>query len=431
MENLTNVAQENTVEKVARIALPELNVEDYKALEFKNSNTPGAEVAIITTGDITEYAQIAAIVKTCEKVLYSSGNKTCTIIIDGSLERNVNQVALLNPELKGKVVAIHITYNGAEKLRLSAKTTGTTKAKKTAKGAFFDLDLANVIELDGANYIYGKEGSEFSKETNTKIARVVKALLPFGILYSDEDKTGFHKTLTKIPVDVRVKEENYVFFFNFEEISAKLAADKVVERITANLIAKATPKGEVISAEKVAELKAEAATIASELKVDAAKVIEDIIAVINFYYPTVVVDTTKELWLECSKSTFAALKSEKLAFDAATRTVISKKEEEEAKKAEAKAKKEAEKEAKKAEAKAKKIEKATETAEEVKVDLSAAAATEEVPAAINLGNILGGQIPAPDMSIVAPVGVAPIAQPEMAPTIDASKLMNSINPINA
>ena len=372
MENLVAATVETpAVEKVAKITLPEIKVEDYKALEFKSSNTPGAEVAIITTGDITEYAQIAAVVKTCEKVLYSSGTRTCTIIVDGSLERNVNQVALLNPELKGKVVAIHITYNGAEKLRLSAKTTGTAKAKKTLKGSFFDLDLANVIDLDGANYIYGKEGSEFSKETNTKIARVVKAMLPYGILYSDEDKSGFHKSLSKIPTDVRVDAENYVFFFKWNEIAEKLSLEKVTERIAENLIAKATPKGGTISEDKVAEIKVEASNIAKELNVDANEVIADIIDVITFFYPSLVVDTTKDLIIECSKSTFASLKSEKLAFDKATKTVVSKKAEEDAAKAAKKAEKAAAAEKAKVEAAAKKAEKAkAEVAEEkVEIDL--------------------------------------------------------------
>lgn len=425
MENLNTAAVETTevaAEKIARIALPVIAVEDYKALEFKGANIDGAATAIITTGDINEYAQIAAVVKSCEKVLYSSGNKTCTIIIDGSLERNANQVALLNPELKGKVVAIHVTYNGAEKLRLSAKTTGTAKAKKTAKGSFFDLDLANVIDLDDADYVYGKEGSDFSRETNTKIARVVKALLPYGVLYSDEDKSGFHKNISKIPTDVRVKEENYVFFFKFDEIKAKLQSDVVVKRIAANLITKATPKDAALSEEKIAELNVEAATIAAELKIDADAVIADIIAIINFYYPTLVVNTERELVLECSKSTFASLKSEKLVFDAATKTVVSKKEEADRLKAEAKADRVAKAAEKAAKTKADKAAKAAEVSEEATetVDLGAPVAATIAPAtSIDLSSLV-----APS---VIPTPTAPATE-VVLPQINAASLLNTINP---
>ena len=417
MENLnTTVA----VEKSTRISLPEITPEQYKVLEYKGSNIPGATAAIITTSDINEYAQIASIVKTCEKVLYSSGNKTCTIVVDGSLERNANQVALLNPDLKGKVISIHITYNNAEKLRLSAKTTGTAKSKKTAKSAFFEADLANVVDYEGANYIYGKEGSDFSKETNTKIARVVKALLPFGILYSDEDKSGFHKGHTKIPVDVRV-DDNYTFFFKWADILAKLQPDSIVNRIAENLIAKATPKDAQLSEEVIASIKAEAQVKASELAIKAEDVVADIIAIINFYYPNLTVDTTKELILECSKAAFATLKSEKLTFDKDTGTVISLKEIQEKIVAEKKAAKAAEREAKKAESKKAK-------AEAVKAETK-----EEVVAVENLGitpSTTETQISA------AAVNVTPVATTidsaanvtPVATTIDPATLLQGIIP---
>lgn len=403
------------VEKVARIALPVVEVENFKVLEYKNSSVDGAPVAFVTVNDIEEYAQVALVTKTCTNVIYSSGNKTCTIVIDGTIERNQNQVALLNPEFKGKVVVIQVNYNGAERLRLSAKTVGTAKAPKTLKSAFFELDLANVIELDGANYINGKEGSVFSKETNTKIARVVKALLPYGILYSDEDKTGFHKGLSKIPTDVR-ENDNYTFFFNFAEITEKLSAEKVVERIAANLIAKATPKGATISDDEAAKLKAEAATIAATLNVDANEVIANIISVINFYYPSVVVDTTKELYLECLKSAFAELKSEKLVFDATTKTVVSKKEEADRLKAENKAKREAEREANKAATKAAKKAKASEeSAEEAVV----------TDAVEGINPIAKTEEAAPTLVDLSALGTPAVA----APTINPAALLNSINPM--
>ena len=423
MENITATTVETAaaVEKVARIELPVIEVENFKVLDYKNPNIVGSDAAIITTSDINEYAQIATVVKSCEKVLYSSGNKTCTIVVDGSLERNVNQVALLNPELKGKVVVIHITYNGAERLRLSAKTTGTAKAKKTAKGAFFDLDLANVVELDGADYIYGKEGSAFSREVNTRIARVVKALLPYGILYSDADKSGFHKGLTRIPVDVRVDAEDYIFFFKWNEIEAKLAADKVLERITANLITKATPTGTILSEEKVAEIKAEAAKIAAELNIDAAKVIANIKTIINFYYPELVIDTTKDLVMECSKSIFASLKSEKLVFVEATGTVVSKKAEDDAAKAAKKAESEAARAAAKEAKKAKKAEAAEVESEGVNVDLgtiAAVAATTEATAESVI----------PSIEVVTPS--VTVAQPtDLGNLIDPSALLNTVNTI--
>jgi hypothetical protein len=418
MENITATPVATPVEKVARIELPVIEVENFKVLDYKNPNITGSDAAIINTSDINEYAQIATVVKSCEKVLYSSGTKTCTIVVDGSLERNVNQVALLNPDLKGKVVVIHITYNGAERLRLSAKTTGTAKAKKTAKGAFFDLDLANVVELDGADYIYGKEGSAFSREVNTKIARVVKALLPYGILYSDEDKSGFHKGLTRIPVDVRVDAEDYIFFFKWNEIEAKLAADKVLERITANLIAKATPKGSTISEEKVVEIKAEAAKIAAELNVDAAKVIENIKTIIGFYYPELVIDTTKDLVMECSKSIFASLKSEKLVFVEATGTVVSKRAEDDAAKAAKKAASEAAKAATKEANKSKKAKEAVVATEDVSVDLGI------------IPNLSAVAVPAETIEVVTPTINAAVTQPtDLSNLIDPSALLNTVNSI--
>ena len=119
-------------EKVARIALPEVAVENYKALEI--SAVKGA--VVINVSDIEEYAQVAAVVKTLKAVKYVSGNKGAIIVVDAQNLANAEKLLLLNPEIKNSgaaTVIINITYNGAEKLRLSAKTTGESKVKKSAR----------------------------------------------------------------------------------------------------------------------------------------------------------------------------------------------------------------------------------------------------------------------------------------------------------
>ncbi len=360
-------------EKVARIELPVVAVEDYKTLEI--SAVKGA--VVINVSDINEYAQVAAVVKTLKAVKYVSGNKGAIIVVDAQNLANVEKLTLLNPEIKNSgaaLVIINITYNGAEKLRLSAKTTGESKVKKSARAAFFDISLEGMVDMGEFNYICGVEGTEFTKELNTKIVRVVKALVADKKLYSDEDKSGFHKTNSRIPVEAR-SNDNYAWYFVWSEIKAKLDA--------------------------------------AGLNGDA--IIADIVKIINDVYPTIVVDTTKTLYVEALVSEFANLKSEKLAFDAATGKIISKKEEaalaKAAKlqeKADAKAAKDAEKKAnKKAAAK----EEAA-VADVVVEGLTPAVETEAVVA--------------PEITPVAPV--APIA-PVMAPAVDAAALINGLNVI--
>ena len=388
---------DTTVEKESRIVLPEVVEADYKVIAFSTPETPVAGAAYIKIEDITEYAQVAAVAKTCEKVKIASTSKKALLVIDGSHPKNTEKVALINPELKGKVVVIEITYNGAERLRLSAKTMGTSIAKKSARAAFFDRDLNGMVDLGEFNYICGIEGTEYTKEENTKILRVIKSLLPDGILYSDNDKSGFHKTNSRIPKEARTSD-NYSWYFEWSEIANKLTIENVTKRLAEDAKAVAltelvdTLEGEAkttatLSADTIAKIDAEAAAKATELNIDANKVIADIVKVINSVYPNIVVDTTKALYLEGLKSTFSAIKSSKFVFNG--ETIVSLKEEEEARKEAKKAEKAERAENKKAETKAKKAKEAAEASVE-----------EEVSVAV------GGEVV---LDAVAPVNVAPIA----------------------
>lgn len=380
VENNTVVASTEAVavEKVARIALPEVAVENYKALEI--SAVKGA--VVINVSDIEEYAQVAAVVKTLKAVKYVSGNKGAIIVIDALNLANAEKLLLLNPEIKNSgaaLVIINITYNGAEKLRLSAKTTGESKVKKSARAAFFDISLEGMVDMGEFNYICGVEGTEFTKEKNTKIVRVVKALVADKKLYSDEDKSGFHKTNSRIPVEAR-SNDNYAWYFVWADIKAKLDAAGI----------------------------------------NGDEVIANIVKIINEVYPSIVVDTTKTLYVEALVSEFANLKSEKLVFDVASGKIISKKEEAALAKA-AKAQEKADaKEAKKAEKKAAKKEAAKEEAAVADVVVEGLTPAVEAPLAVE------------GLAPIAPIApaIAPVAKeetPVVAPAVDAASLINGLN----
>ena len=147
VENAAVATTEVVAVKEPRIALPIVAVEDYKVIEIGTSSVPTATAAYLEISDINEYAQVAAVAKTCTNVKMSGGAKGCLVIIDGSHPLNVEKVALLNPELKNKVCVISIAYNGAERLRLSAKTLGTSKIKKTTRGSFFDKSFDGFIVI--------------------------------------------------------------------------------------------------------------------------------------------------------------------------------------------------------------------------------------------------------------------------------------------
>lgn len=380
VENNTVVASTEAVavEKVARIALPEVAVENYKALEI--SAVKGA--VVINVSDIEEYAQVAAVVKTLKAVKYVSGNKGAIIVVDALNLANAEKLLLLNPEIKNSgaaLVIINITYNGAEKLRLSAKTTGESKVKKSARAAFFDISLEGMVDMGEFNYICGVEGTEFTKEKNTKIVRVVKALVADKKLYSDEDKSGFHKTNSRIPVEAR-SNDNYAWYFVWADIKAKLDAAGI----------------------------------------NGDEVIANIVKIINEVYPSIVVDTTKTLYVEALVSEFANLKSEKLVFDVASGKIISKKEEAALAKA-AKAQEKADaKEAKKAEKKAAKKEAAKEEAAVADVVVEGLTPAVEAPLAVE------------GLAPIAPIAptITPAAKeetPVVAPAVDAASLINGLN----
>jgi hypothetical protein len=85
------------VVKEPRIALPVVAVEDYKVLAIGESSIPTATAAYLEISDINEYAQVAAVAKTCTNVKMSGGPKGCLVVIDGSHPLNAEKVTLLNP----------------------------------------------------------------------------------------------------------------------------------------------------------------------------------------------------------------------------------------------------------------------------------------------------------------------------------------------
>lgn len=302
-------------EKVARLELP--TPTELAQLEVSESKT----VTVVEVTEALAYGQVLIGAKTMKNLEYVAGNKTGMIIIDNTDLINKAAVAKFICEgIETDLVLVKITYGDYAKLRLSAGSTGKSKIKKTTKSAFFDRDLNGMIEIgdeeDGAiQYIYGMADTEYTKELNTKVARVVKTIEG---LYDDKDKNkGFHKANSKIPVnDLGLRtNDNYTFFFKWDNIEAKMQDN--------------------------------GATIAK------------IVKIINAVYPNIVIDTTKPLFIEALKSTFSTLREDKLVWDDASESIVSKAEEiakeKEAKELEKianKAKKDAEKKEAKAAAKA-------------------------------------------------------------------------------
>ena len=416
------VAVTAEVVKEPRIALPVVAVEDYKVLAIGESSIPTATAAYLEISDINEYAQVAAVAKTCTNVKMSGGPKGCLVVIDGSHPLNAEKVTLLNPELKNKVCVISISYNGAERLRLSAKTLGTSKIKKTTRGAFFDKAFDGVEDMGDYNYIFGKEGTEFTKELNTKICRVVKSLVPHGLLYSDENKAGFHKGNSRIPKEGRTSD-NYAWYFDWAEIHAKLQRDAMINHLVAvntKEASKGLAENESVSTEVIEGFKTEATTLVDSLNINADEVIANIVKIINDVYPTIVVDTTKTLYIEALVTEFAALKASKFVFDVESGKIVSKKEEDDAKKAAIAQEKADKKAAEKADKKAKKAEEAAAKSEEAAVEVEAIAVSPVEVAPIS-----------PVEVAIAPVAVAPVAPvAPIAPIapIDAASLLSGVNP---
>ena len=270
-------------EKVARLELP-------TPTELAKIETLGEKtVTTVEINDAMAYSQVLIGAKTMKNLEYVAGNKSGMIIIDNT--DLVNKAAVekfINEGIESDLVLVKITYGDYAKLRLSAGSTGKAKVKKTTKSTFFDRDLSGMVEIgdaeDGSfNYIYGIEDTEYTKELNTRIARVVKTIEG---LYDDKDKNkGFHKGQTKIPVnDLGLRStDNYTFFFKWDNIEAKMRDN--------------------------------GATVAK------------IVKIINAVYPNIVVDTTKPLFIEALKTAFEAIRLERLVWDDAKGEIVSKAEE--------------------------------------------------------------------------------------------------------
>ena len=270
-------------EKAARLELP-------TPTELAKIETLGEKtVTTVEINDAMAYSQVLIGAKTMKNLEYVAGNKSGMIIIDNT--DLVNKAAVekfINEGIESDLVLVKITYGDYAKLRLSAGSTGKAKVKKTTKSTFFDRDLSGMVEIgdaeDGSfNYIYGIEDTEYTKESNTRIARVVKTIEG---LYDDKDKNkGFHKGQTKIPVnDLGLRStDNYTFFFKWDNIEAKMRDN--------------------------------GATVAK------------IVKIINAVYPNIVVDTTKPLFIEALKTAFEAIRLERLVWDDAKGEIVSKAEE--------------------------------------------------------------------------------------------------------
>ena len=361
--------------KVEKKVLP--TIEAFKEITV----APFETTAFIVVEDALEYAQIKSAVNEMKNVKLISSAKEGVLIINKSELNSAALVKFINPALAdADKVVIRIVYGDYEKMRISAKVAGTSKVKAPVRSAssFFDRDLNGMIDEGNYNYIYGVEGATYSKLLNTIIARVVKTLYT-GKLYSDEIKPenrGFHKSQTRIPVNEAGLRtvDNYSFFFKW---------NKIVELLGA---------------------------------VDGQKCVDTIVAIFAEVYPDLVIDTTKDLYIECLKSEFATIGKERLVWDETEGKIVSKKEA-----------LEKEKEAKKLEKEALKAEKA----EKAKADKKAAG--EAVAEAVAGEEVVLGVAPvAPVATPVAPVAtpVANTVAPIGVPVIGAAPVINA-NPVVA
>ena len=285
----TNVAE--NVEKVKSVALEVAVPTEIVALPV--SEKSDAVVLTVAAGDVQAYGQLVLLTKVAKNIKFVGGSKAGMLIVPSTIENDVLIKQYINPSFDAAMLVAHVTYGDYERLRISVKNMGGGTAKKSEKASFYDKDLSGVIELDDAQYIFGEgkltEEISFSKYNNTLIARLVKNIFDDHRLYSDENKSGFHKFVSRMPKDDLVRTtDNYAFYIKWAEIVEKIDA------FNADV---------------------DAANDEATNKLSGVETVERIKAIIAAVYPGVEITTDKDLVIECLKSAFAEISREKFVFE--------------------------------------------------------------------------------------------------------------------
>ena len=277
----------NVAEKVKSVALEVAVPTEIVALPV--SEKSDAVVLTVAAGDVQAYGQLVLLTKVAKNIKFVGGSKAGMLIVPSTIENDVLIKQYINPSFDAAMLIAHVTYGDYERLRISVKNMGGGTAKKSEKASFYDKDLSGVIELDGAQYIFGEgkltEEISFSKYNNTMIARLVKNIFDDHRLYSDENKSGFHKFVSRMPKDDLVRTtDNYAFYIKWAEIVEKIDAFNAANAEATN-------------------------------KLSGVETVERIKAIIAAVYPGVEITTDKDLVIECLKSAFAEISREKFVFE--------------------------------------------------------------------------------------------------------------------
>ena len=281
----TNVAE--NVEKVKSVALEVAVPTEIVALPV--SEKLDAVVLTVAAGDVQAYGQLVLLTKVAKNIKFVGGSKAGMLIVPSTIENDVLIKQYINPSFDAAMLVAHVTYGDYERLRISVKNMGGGTATQSEKASFYHKDLSGVIELDVAQYIFGEgkltEEISFSKYNNTMIARLVKNIFDDHRLYSDENKSGFHKFVSRMPKDDLVRTtDNYAFYIKWAEIIEKIDAFNAANAEATN-------------------------------KLSGVETVERIKAIIAAVYPGVEITTDKDLVIECLKSAFAEISREKFVFE--------------------------------------------------------------------------------------------------------------------
>ena len=282
----TNVAE--NVEKVKSVALEVPVPAEIVTLEIIETRR---EVAVLTIAenDAQAYGQLLLLTKAAKNIKFVGGSKAGMLLIPSTIENIELIKQYVNSAFDAAMLIVHVTYGDYAKLRISIKNMGGGTAKKSERASFYDRDLNGVIMYDETQYIFGEgkvnDEVQFSKYNNTLIARLVKNIFADHRLYSDEDKTGFHKFLSRMPKDDLVRtNDNYAFYIKWDEVEAKIDAFN-------------------------------AANPDAENKISGKETVAKILEIIAAVYPGVEISTGTPLVLECLKSDFASISREKFVIE--------------------------------------------------------------------------------------------------------------------
>ena len=276
---------ETTIEKVEKIEVPV----PAEIVTLEISEKKDAAVLTIAENDAQAYGQLLLLTKAAKNIKFVGGSKAGMLLIPSTIENIELIKQYVNSAFDAAMLIVHVTYGDYAKLRISIKNMGGGTAKKSERASFYDRDLNGVIMYDETQYIFGEgkvnDEVQFSKYNNTLIARLVKNIFADHRLYSDEDKTGFHKFLSRMPKDDLVRtNDNYAFYIKWDEVEAKIDAFN-------------------------------AANPDAENKISGKETVAKILEIITAVYPGVEISTGTPLVLECLKSDFASISREKFVIE--------------------------------------------------------------------------------------------------------------------